>query len=631
MNAQRTQNRKDDRLINNQRRVQRPFGAAVMLGLLAVIVFANSLKNDFVGYDDPNLIVNNEQIRSLSPENLARIFSPATKGNYQPIRTLSYALDYAIWGLRPFGYHLTNICLHAAGVVCVWLVLRHVLPDPSVFIAAAIFAVHPIHVENVTWLSARKDVLSLVFFLLAIVWYERAESNRKALPYLASLMAAALALLSKITAVTLPFCIILLELCRDGWPDLAGWKRKAGRLLPHVALVVVVVVLNFAEGHRPGATVAHGDALASVAKASSAEVRDVWLSMPMVCWRYLGLLAVPYHQSTHYEVARISEMTDPRFLLPVLFLVTLAVAGVVCFVRGPRWIAFSIGWGAITFLPTSNIVPAAELMSDRYMHAPSIGFAALLAGVVTHSAYAINDKKQNLRKPALIPVITIILLFSIMTIRGNTDWRDTATLFRRTLAVNPASIEARLAIGATYIEAGDFEAAIKIYREALTLAPGHYRILYNLGVAFIRKGWFHQAAQTLEQSRSAHPDFLATRLNLALVYHRLKRYDEAISEHREVLRLDPRRATSYGDLGRIYLERGELGLALEHLNRALDIQPDLTPALIDRVLVSAQMGRYGDAERDLAHLDTLGVDTAGLRARMHKQAPERNRTNQTSE
>jgi Tfp pilus assembly protein PilF len=602
----------DDGLTIRRGFLQRPGAAALMLGLLAVLVFANSLKNDFVGYDDPNLIVNNEQIRSLSSDNLARMFTPKMRGNYQPIRTLSYAIDYAVWKLCPVGYHVTNVGLHAVTVVCVWLMLRQVISSAAAFIAAAIFAVHPIHVESVTWLSARKDVLSLVFFLLGVLWYERAEWSGKALPYVGSLIATGLALLSKITAVTLPFCIILLEICRDGWPDFAGWKRKGIRLLPHLAVVVVVVALNFAEGDRPGAKTAHGDALASVGQAEAAEIRDIWLSMPLVGCRYLALLAVPYRQNTHYEVTRVSEVTDPRFLLPSLFLTALFVLCVAWYMLGRRWVAFAIGWGLITFLPTSNIVPAAAMMSDRYMHVPSIGFAALLA----ESLVGVARRNRNMGNLVLVPIIAVILLFSVGTIRRNTDWRDTATLFRRTLKLNPASIEARLAIGATYIEAGDPDAAIEMYRQALALSPGHYRILYNLGVAYIRKGWFHQAAQALEQARDSHPEFLATHVNLALVYHHLKRYDEAISEHDEVIRLDPGRAASYWDLGRIYLERGELEQALEHLNRALDIQSDLAPALTDRARVLVQMGNYAEAERDLNRLDSLGVDTAEIRLRM---------------
>ena len=203
-----------DRIDERNENVLTPVSAmGALLVLMVVLVFANTFKNDFVGYDDQNLILQNPAIRSLSPENIAEMFVPKHRGNYQPIRTLSYAIDHAIWGMRPFGYQLANIVLHAVTVIGTWLLIRRLASEPIPLLAAAIFAVHPIHVESVTWISARKDVLSLAFFLLAILWYEKSESEGKRIPYAASIFATGIALLSKLTAVSIPLCILLLERC----------------------------------------------------------------------------------------------------------------------------------------------------------------------------------------------------------------------------------------------------------------------------------------------------------------------------------------------------------------------------------------------------------------------------------
>jgi tetratricopeptide (TPR) repeat protein len=336
--------------------------------------------------------------------------------------------------------------------------------------------------------------------------------------------------------------------------------------------------------------------------------------MPLVVCRYVGLLLAPFPLSTHYEVSRISQMTDVRFLAPVVFLTVLALAAIVEFRRGKRVLAFSIGWFAITFLPTSNLVPTAAMMTDRYMHIPSIGFSILLAAALLYPVSRMKTAdKSALKMLALFPAVAVVLLLSLLTIRRNSDWRDTESLFSRTLFVNPRSVDAQLALGSIKADAGDLDGAIEMYHNALSVSPGHYRILFNLGVTYKKKGWIREATRALEQSRDANPDFLSAHFNLALAYHEQKRYAEAIAEHREVLRLQPDYAPSHGDLGRIYLETGKPDLALPSLNRALAIQPNLTPPLIDRATLFIRQGRFEEAEADIRRLESLGIDTRPLR------------------
>ncbi len=594
-----------------------PKSMAVLLLLVcaALLPYLNTFKNDFVGYDDQNLIQTNKAIKSLSPEKVGRMFIPRQRGNYQPLRTLSYALDYAVWGMRPFGFHLTSIILHVLTVVGVWLLFRILAPDPEAALAAVIFAVHPIHVESVTWMSARKDVLCLFFFLAAILLYERSESKRKPAPYIASILATGLALLSKLTAASIPVCIFLLEICREDWPPSHGrLRRLLARLAPHVLVVCLIVGLNFV---RLGAAPSHGDALAGLEQAESAVTRDIRLSMPLVVCRYVGLVLAPYNLSTHYDVARISNVIDPRFLLPAVFLAGMAAIGVICFIRGRRLIAFWLGWAAVTFLPTSNLIPAGAMMTDRYMHIPSIGFAALIAMALLLPARSTSGgEKSQLRQIALLPPIIVVLLFSTLTIRRNTDWRDTGSLFSRTLMVNPRSVDAHLAIAAMHVRAGELDSEIDTYQKALEIDPNHYRILFGLGLAYKGRGWLNEAIQAFEKSLDLNPDFRRTRFSLAVCYHKQKRYVEAIAQHRELLRQRPGHVASRADLGRIYAETGEPERALQEFNRVLEIAPDMISALLDRADLLIRQGAIEDAERDLRRLEALGVDTKALRAEM---------------
>jgi 4-amino-4-deoxy-L-arabinose transferase-like glycosyltransferase len=405
--------------------------------------------------------------------------------------------------MRPFGFQLTNLILHMLTALGVWLLIRKLAPDPTAALAAVIFAIHPIHVESVTWMSARKDVLCLAFFLAAILLYERSESNQKVGPYLASILATGLALLSKLTAVSIPLCIFLFMACRDGMPDRKKLRRTAIRLAPHILLVILVVGLNLV---RIGTVSSHGDALAGLEHAERALTRDVRLSMPLVVLRYIGLLIVPTDLSTHYDVTRISSAADPRFIVPVALILFLTALGIICFARGRRLAAFCLGWFAITFLPTANIIPAGAMMTDRYMHIPSVGFSVLLVVALLYPARAASAReKSTMRLLALLPAVVVALLFSTLTIRRNADWRDTTSLFSRTLLVNPRSVDALLGVGAMRFNAGDVDSAIESYRKALEIDPNHYRINFALGAAYKSKGWLNEAIQAFEKSSAMNP------------------------------------------------------------------------------------------------------------------------------
>jgi tetratricopeptide (TPR) repeat protein len=594
----------------------------LLLIIIALLPYLNIFQNEFVGYDDQNLIQNNRQIRSLAPENVARMFVPKLRGNYQPIRTLSYAVDYALWGPRPFGFHLTNILLHVFTVAGVWLVFRRLLKEPAPFLAAVFFAVHPIHVESITWMSSRKDVLSLSFSLLAILLYDSSEQNNRRYLYIASIAAAAFAVLSKLTAVSFPLCILLLQVCRDGWPKRAEWVRKLIRLSPHFLVIAVIIGMNFIR--FGGGAPLHGDALVGTETASLTVLRDVWLSMPLVFWRYVGLLFFPLHLSTHYAASRITSIAAPQFHIPLLLLLGSAASPLFLFFRGKRIAAFCIAWFFITFLPTSNIIPTAALMGDRYMHIPSIGIAGLLGILMAYPVHAaLHERNASLMRTAIIASVAVILFHGMLTIRRNTDWRDTYSLFSRTLAVNPQSVDARLALGAVLEKDGLFDPAIEMYRDALDISPENYRVLYNLGGVYMKKGWVSHAARALENSKAANPKFNAARFNLAIAYQQLGRVEDAIAEHKALLELNPHLALSHGALGRLYLQEGNHDLAMQHLNLALREQPKLVPALIDRAELLLLQGHHDLAERDLQTLSSLGVDVKAERSRSPALRPLR--------
>jgi hypothetical protein len=360
------------------------FALPFALAVLTLAVFAPALGTGFVNWDDQTALLDNPSYRGLGWSQIRWMLTTFLLGHYSPLAWLSFGLDYLFWGLEPTGYHLTSALLHAANTVLFYLVAQRLLrgtggagADPGIRlcagVAAALFAIHPLRVESVVWVSARRDVLSGVFFLPAVLAYLRAveapDRSRRLRWHAVSLAAFAAALLSKATVVPLPAVLLLLDVYPLRRPRAVGWRRLLPEKAPYLALAGAATVLGAiarAYGHR--VLGGHGFGT-QVALAGYGLVFQPWAFL----W--------PLRLSPLYEWLGPADPRAWRFLVP-LAAFAMVTAALVALRR--RWPAALAAWvySALMLLPVSSLVMhmGPYLAADRYSYLSGLGWALLVAG-----------------------------------------------------------------------------------------------------------------------------------------------------------------------------------------------------------------------------------------------------------
>lgn len=553
-----------------------PSGAARFLplvaGLGAVVVFLPALANGFIDWDDGSLLLRNPWYRGLGPSNLAWMFTTVLMGHWMPVNWLSFGLDYLLWGMNPAGYHLTNVLLHAAGVVVFFCVaralLRPALParpasDPwlsmGALVAALAFGIHPLRVESVAWVTERRDVLSGLFYLLAVWAYLRYIARRAKSAYWAALGCFALALMSKSITASLPGLLVLLDiypLRRLG--GAAGWLTPAARRvwlekLPFAALAVAgaaVAVRAIAVG---GGLTPLG-VLGLPARAA--------LSLYALGF-YLAKLLWPTSLSPLYELALPVRPLEARIVLSALGVV--AVTGAALLLRR-RWPAFLAAWAAfaLTLLPVLGIAHNGyQAAADRYTYLACLGFAALAGGAVA-----------VWRRRALWPAALGLLALAALTWMQVPVWRSDESLWRRAVELEPGSGVARSNLGAALTAERRYADAVAELERAVALRPGYAEAWNNLGLAWAQQGRPAEAAEGFRRAVAVRPRFAEAWNNLGVALAVQGRRDEALSHFREALRPNPDYAEARNNLGLALAQEGKLREAAEQFMRAVELNPE---------------------------------------------------------
>ncbi|TMQ66329.1 MAG: tetratricopeptide repeat protein [Candidatus Eisenbacteria bacterium] len=337
----------------------------------AVAVYLPTLRHGFlINWDDPTYVVNNPLIRGWSRENLIEIFTKPYFSNFLPLHLVSYMVDYSLWGLNPFGYHLQSVILNGVNAALALLVTRRLFGDFTLaFLAALLYAVHPSHVEAVAWISIRKDLLSTTFLLLTVYFYLRATGSRSLDrgSYAASVAAFTLGLLSKVSIVALPLFLLLLDLLQTAGRRRLSWKAALANKIPYGLVGLMLVRLNML-AQAKGQTYAHDPANYLMVKGHAV-------------WNYLALLTGLPPGRPIYDAPQFAPDLLPA-VANLAGIVVLPAALWVAHRRGWRVMSLGAGWVFVLLLP-AIFFPLVTYMADRYLYAPSLGFCWLLgAGIV---------------------------------------------------------------------------------------------------------------------------------------------------------------------------------------------------------------------------------------------------------
>jgi arylsulfatase A-like enzyme len=526
--------------IEKKRRV----AAVLAVALVTVAAYSGSLDGELVS-DDLSGIQNNPLVTSLTWPNVLEIFTSFDDANYMPLKVLSLAVDHSIWGPEPFGFHLVNLVFHVGCAVLVLsILLRLGFSSFAAFLVATLWAVHPLQVESVAWISERKNVLSGLFFFAAFRVYLEVSDHPRKSTCLLTLLLFGLALLSKMNTVVLPALCIAYELVYN--------RRLRRNQLIVIAPMLVMGV--FVVGYNLYGSPVHGDGF----HGGSPWV--TWLSSAVVVLRYAWHVLYPVNLTPGYDVVLYGSLFDPVVLFAVLSLVGLVFAIAVLSSRGNKN-AFWLLWALITLAPMLNIVPFRSMMQDRYMYLSLLGPLALVGA--GYDAIRPQWLRRALGATAIGAVVACVFLT-----RDQVEiWSSPFTLWARTATTIPMEAAGR-GVGRAQPEKLD-------YLEAqLARDPEDATIRNNLGNLAYHTGAVEAALAHYEASRRLRPEEPHNLINLGRVYLDLGRLDEAEAALVRATELRPYSYSAWLYALRLHLAMRDAASAREAWNAIVRIRPD---------------------------------------------------------
>ena len=538
---------------------------SIALALLTVIAYAPVGELGFIGLDDRGYVTLNETVQAgLTLEGLGYAFTSNVLGNWHPLTWLSHMLTVELFGLDAAAHHYVNLALHLANTVLLFALLRTATGALwRSAVVAGLFAVHPLHVESVAWVAERKDVLSTLFWLLAMLAYVRYARSSSRRAYAAALLFMAFGLMSKAMLVTLP-CVLFLF---DFWP-LRRIERPLDlrpvllEKIPFFALAVAFSALTFAIQQSEGA-VGSTESFPLVDRAANATLAYV-IYLQKTVWPTGLTVFYPYPES--FDAVAVTGA--------VLFLV---VATVLSVRLARRWPYATVGWlwYAGTLVPVIGLIQVGnQAYADRYTYVPHIGFFVL----ATWAAWSWIERAGRPQLVAGVTAALALVACTVLTRSQTRVWRDDLTLFEHALRVTTDNYLAHDFLGRELRVRGEVDRAIEHYEEAVRIRPEYASAHNNLGAALRGKGDLQGARASFERAVALDPEFGSALSNLGAVCGQMGQNGEAVTHLRKAVQIAPEDPAAHANLATSYVQLRKYDEAARHFRRALAIRPDFQNA-----------------------------------------------------
>lgn len=540
---------------------------------------------DYVDFDDGSYVFENPWVNTGLPwKNVRWAFAAVHEDWWLPVLWLSFMVDTELFGPGPFGYHLTNILLHALNTVLLFWVLHRMtgMRWRSAWVAA-FFAIHPLRVESVVWITERKDVLSGLFWMLAMLAYLRYVENPTRRRYWLVPALMLLGLMSKAILIVLPPVLLLLDYWplrragspfqRSQWP---AWWRLFVEKTPLWVLSLMFIGINL-KTHTEG-----------VGFLYQQFVARLWLIFPNY-WKYLAKIFWPGRMGILYPERDIVYVPASLLALGGLAVITL-----LAFWLSRRYRFVGMGW--LWFLVVlSPVIRGVRLglaeYADRFTYLPSIGLGILLVWAVAEWAGAARRR----RALALCAAALLLAAAGSLTARQIRLWENSETLFRHTLNITGPNPIILNNLGSYMLEKGQLQDAEKLFHEVLVIAPSFSLSQANLGATYCLMGRFEKATEHLRAALKLEPAYKTAILNLGGALYMLGRFNEAIDEFKRVSVLDPKAAAAHYNIGNAYYELGRFEQAIAQYREALRLQPKYIAAQGNMGNAFFRMGRTNEA------------------------------------
>lgn len=535
-------------------------GKALLLSALVLIAYVPAMRAGF-NWDDGDFLTQNKMIKA--PDGLYRFWFTAEAPDYFPLTSSMLWIEWRLWEMNPMGYHVVNVLLHLGMCLALWRVLKR-LKIVGAWLIALVYAVHPVNVESVAWITERKNTLPMFFAMLSVFLFLRVLTDERAFlkkDYLLSLLVFVLALLSK-TSVAL-FPVVLLGCV--WWIKRRITRDDIVRTLPFftVAFVLSVVTIWFQYNRAIGDDIIRTDGFASRLAGAGWAV-----------WFYLYKALLPVNLIFVYPRWEINAH-NPISYVPGMLLIVL---GYVFWRQREGWgrpFVLAMGYYVVTLFPVLGFFNIYfmkySLVADHWQYTSLVGVVALVVG---GAIVLVQKRTSAYRQIAAACAVALVLCLTSLTWRHSHIFTNEETLWRDTIAKNPRAVIAYDNLGVQLMHQGHLEKAIPLHQKALEIDPNNVKAMNNLGVALVRSGRFDEAEPYFQRALQLDPDFASVYNNIGLSLARQGDDDSALPYYQKALELEPTHSDALNNIANVYARRGDHDRAIEHFQKALEIHPD---------------------------------------------------------
>ncbi|MCF8296223.1 MAG: tetratricopeptide repeat protein [Saprospiraceae bacterium] len=607
--------------------------------ILAFVVYSNSINNDFImGWDDEGQVVENDDIKTLSKENIKTIFTSFYVGMYQPISTLSYAVEYKISGLDAATNHRTSLFIHLINIILVFFLFYSFTKRIEISIIISLFfAIHPMNVESVSWISTRSNLMYSLFFLASLLSYVKYLQNKRVVSLILTFVFFVLSLLSKAPAITLPFVLILFDLYHSRKID---WKNILEKI-PFIALSIVFVIIAYNAREE----FSH---IGSLRESFSFLDRVVFIGYSFVF--YLVKLIVPVGLSAIHYYPVISTPNIESSVGWEYYFAAIVCIGIIVFTlkliinaikkknfKDP--LLFGILFYVITISVVVHFVPIGlQIVADRYPYISYLGFLFIIG------TYFV--KLKDSKKTARFTNITIgflaiaVIIFSLITYNQNKKWENNETLLTDVIKKNPKVWHAYLVRADGYYWSGNYEKALKDYAIAIKSNP-RYEIAYiNRASVYAKQNKFQETITDLDYAIRLSHDHAEAYYNRGLAKFNIRDYngaisdfdlaialennypqaflyrgnakglinqfDDAIKDFNKVLSFEPNNEKAYFSIGVANYKLRKYQEAISNYSKAIELKPDFSDAIMQRGVTLLMLKELVASCNDFRYAESLG-------------------------
>jgi protein O-mannosyl-transferase len=631
----------------NQQRSKKLIYLTLVL-ILSIITFSDTFNNGFVNLDDPGYVTDNLIIRNLSFQGIRDIFSSFVMGNYHPLTVLFYSLLYFFFRLNPLPYHVFNLVIHLLNVILVFdlaykLITKHSTVDSlqktdfsleaSAFVAC-LFAVHPMHAENVNWISDLKDLLYTFFYLGSLICYvncldfkvQRSKFNIKK-SYIASLLLFILSLLSKPSAVTLPVVLFL----TDYYFSRRITRYSVLEKIPFFILSLIFGVITI-YSQKPAFTI--------ILSINDRLFLPFYNLVYYICAFFLPLKLSAVHP---LPLKADSFSVIIYFIYPLILLIIMALTTLIAikYKIQRRILIFGFLFFLITISLVIQITPVGFcIVAERYTYLPYLGLLFIIGGNYT----LLKEKSNWLLTGLNIMIILIIIALSVLTYQRNKIWANSMTLytdainkfpdspiahnnrgiayyalkknaeaendFLKAISLKPDYAEAYYNLGTVYYNQAKYDEAIKDFTKAISFKPDYIKAYYNRGNSYISIKEYEKGIQDFDKAISLKPDYAEAYNNRGISFFNLKKYDEAVISETKAIELNPGYALAYNNRGNANYNLKKYDEAVRDFTKAIEVNPNFALSYNNRGSLYFSLKKYDEAINDFKKLIELQPDKA---------------------